>query len=342
MTLFSLIEALMFYHPMSFSTPGCRWREYHSSIIVYIAGPMCSTGLLLNSLSLFALSRYDVMQPTTRFLLQNLAIADSLFIITCFTIYMRYNDIWELVALPFLFHLPAVWLIVVVTAERYVAICWPTRATQLCTMSHARRAVVIVYVVFVLLLSTLVGLIFTIPIGVNTILKSILRSHLFNITVLVHNVFDFLLPLSFIVFFNCRLMKAVRESFATRRHHKRIHASDDSSDANNERNCTMQLIAVVIVFIICQMPTSVTIICQIVSSYYYNFSSTYLVSATKCSLLLNILLMILNSSVNFILYFLSGKKFRSTLYDTFSCGSEIAKRQKHGIRVAEVAKKARA
>ena len=327
---------------LSFSAVGCQWRQYHRNIFIYIAGPLCSVGIFLNLLSLFALSRYNAMQPTTRFLLQNLAIADSLFIITCFTIFLRRNQIWELIVLPFLFHLPAVWLIVVVTAERYVAICWPTRASQLCTMSNARRAVLVVYVIFILLMSTLGGLIHKVLSEENAILQSILRSHIFNVTVLVHNILDFLLPLCLIIFFNCRLMKAVRESFAIRRQHKRMHASDDPSDANNERNCTMQLIAVISVFIICQLPTFVTIICQTVSNYCYHLSPTYLVSVTNCSLLLNILLMIFNSSVNFILYVLSGKKFRSTVHDLFCCRLETAERQNHDTTLTEIAQKSHA
>ena len=42
---------------------------------------------------------------------------------------------------------PTVWLVVVVTADRYVAICRPLHAAQYSTVSRVRRAVATVWIV---------------------------------------------------------------------------------------------------------------------------------------------------------------------------------------------------
>ncbi|KAK2147331.1 hypothetical protein NP493_3477g00004, partial [Ridgeia piscesae] len=44
----------------------------------------------------------------------------------------------------------AVWLVVILTADRYIAICRPLHACQYSTRSRARRAVVLVWLMSVL------------------------------------------------------------------------------------------------------------------------------------------------------------------------------------------------
>jgi len=281
-------------------------------IFVYIIRPLSFIGILCNVLSVFVLGRYDVMQRTTRFLLQNLAIADGMFLVTCLVFVTIMNDEGRLdIIATFLVapcHLPAVWLVVTVTAERYVAICWPHRASQLCTMSHARQAVAAVYGVWLFM-----SVLFVIPFVVPRV------SEATQITpvVLVYSIFDFFLPLSLLVFFNSCLIKAVRESFAVRRQQVNIrHASNDVKETNNERKCATQLIVVVIVFVVCQLPSSFTIVCLIIG---ISFLFRSIIRFVSYCLVLNMLLMVVNSSINFFIYFLTGNRFRTTLLDLLCC-----------------------
>jgi len=99
-------------------------------------------GLCCNLLSLLVLGRDKTMNHTTRFLLQMLAIADNVFILIYPMLGLMYSQgllstrCREAIAFTYymclspIVHMASVWLAVIVTVERYIAVSWSLRAAR--------------------------------------------------------------------------------------------------------------------------------------------------------------------------------------------------------------------
>ena len=115
---------------------------------VYVVGVLCAVGITGNVVSIAVLGRDRTIRRTTGFLLQALAASDTAYLVACllFQTTKTINDVtdwgspssrlvWPYVE-PYVWALASiaqtctVWLVVVVTADRYVAICRPLHAPQ--------------------------------------------------------------------------------------------------------------------------------------------------------------------------------------------------------------------
>ena len=125
---------------------------------VYVVLPLSFIGIIFNVVSVFVLGRDDTKRQTTRFLFQMLAVADCAFLVsntTCnadqiylFTDWLPTNaevrQFYYSYIVKYLYPLhnitlnAAVWMVVIVTAERYLAVCWPLLARRHITMLIAR------------------------------------------------------------------------------------------------------------------------------------------------------------------------------------------------------------
>ena len=132
-------------------------------------------GIVGNILSIVVLGRDDVMKKTTRFLLRHLATADIgqliMFVFQrAFYSILQYHVphytspqlYWSMV--PYImfimnvFHVTSIYSVVIVTGDRYIAICRPLQSGRLSTTRNARWAVAAVWCVAV---------IFNIPWGID-------------------------------------------------------------------------------------------------------------------------------------------------------------------------------
>src|SRR5688572_14968765 len=144
------------------------YNRYKMAVDVYTVGCLCLFGLSGNILSIAVLGRDRSIRRTTGFLLQMLALSDTTYLIACF-FYQTLNAVEELTdwmppevarrwtyVEPFIWPFASiaqtstVWLVLVVTADRYVAICSPLHAPQYSTMSRVREMVVLVWTMAVL------------------------------------------------------------------------------------------------------------------------------------------------------------------------------------------------
>jgi hypothetical protein len=115
---------------------------------VYIVGVVCAFGITGNLVSMAVLGRDRSIRRTTGFLLQALAASDTAYLVACllFQTTKTVNDVtdwgvpgsrrvWPYVE-PYVWPLASiaqtctVWVVVVVTADRYIAICRPLHAAQ--------------------------------------------------------------------------------------------------------------------------------------------------------------------------------------------------------------------
>ena len=137
------------------------------TIDVFIVPLLFVFGICGNTLSIITLGRDKTMKKTARSLLQMLALTDITFLTTCI-FFQTLDTFYECttlfpslkVYLPFVMpyvwpvgsiaQTASVWIVVIVSADRYVAICKPLQAPQYCTTSLMRRAIVLVCVLSVL------------------------------------------------------------------------------------------------------------------------------------------------------------------------------------------------
>jgi len=317
--------------------------QYLIVVNIYIVGALCVFGIAGNVLSIVVLGRDRTIRRTTAFLLQMLAVADAAFLVSCLVAStlgtaLRWTD-WLPAAVrrgwPFVFmySLPtasitgtaAAWMVVVLTADRYVAICLPLHVAQYSTMPRLRRAVALVWVLAVIYNIPRVFESEVVEVEMEHTSSSELnrstlywrfmamgKSSIYEVVYLtcLYFVFRILLPLVALVFFNQRLVRALRESHQMRRH--------SATDGGMGRQHTWMLVVVVIV---CQLPTVVWSVCKVL----YEFADVPLSRTVLNYALIAVNLMVtLNSSVNVVIYCFMGRQFRAILLHIVSCNGHGA------------------
>ena len=281
----------------------------------------CVIGIPFNILSIVVLQRHDSFKHTTRFLLQNLAVADMLFLVcdvAGYLVTVIFGEDWA----SFLcfknlvtFSLTAsVWSVVVVTAERYIAVTRPLRAVEYLTMFKARRAVVGVWIG---------SLLFGAPRLLEfpgVIPPSWQRNALysFGYVSVLHMIVNVLIPLTILIFFNCHLIAAIRHHATFVRRQDDIEIStiqgqprrqQQPAISANEVRATVAMVAVVIVFIVCQLPeATIRFVFALMYLGYLDYPPFFGVAVIVTGTLVA-----MNSSVNFFIYVVSGRRFRELL-----------------------------
>jgi len=355
---------------MSFST---AYTQYVIAVNVYIVGAVCAFGIAGNVLSIVVLGRDRTIRRTTAFLMQMLAVADASFLISCLffvtlSVALSWTDwfpaavrrVWPYV---YLYSYPiasitgtvSVWMVVVLTADRYIAICRPLHAAQYSTMPRLRRAVAVLWVLAVAfclprvfevevvevemghvspsvgrplngsdvvsdnstMADTLVNSTQNSTLSESRLMPAVQPSamgksdvYFFVYTMCISIVVRFLLPLAALAFFNHCLMRALRESFQLR------HRS--ATDGGTERQHTWMLVVVVIVFFVCYLPNIILRFYAMLARYTDVHYSLILMD---CAIKTSNLMIIVNSSVNVVIYCFMGKQFRAILLHMFSCGA---------------------
>ena len=202
------------------------------------------------------------------------------------------------------------------TIERYIAVCYPLKAARWCTPQKAQRAVLLIVLASVLYniprmleyktvlytntdTNVTVARYVVTEMGANKVFRHVYFIYM-HISVML------LIPFAILTFMNTMLIRAVRRS-----HHTKGKVNQKQ---HKENNLTVMLIAVVIVFLICQLPS-------IPDNIFMATLSADILSTPPFIKLTCIasLLVIANSAANFYLYCVFGKKFRKVFCHLF-CG----------------------
>ncbi|XP_046631337.1 FMRFamide receptor-like [Daphnia pulicaria] len=304
--------------------------------------PIVATiGVFGNGVTILVLTRRG-MRSSTNAYLTALAIADLVYLLCVFWLSLRhYPHVREDLALsnfyaytwPYSLWLTdattntSVWLIVTFTVERYIVVSHPIRSRMLCTESRARKVIVGVYLIcFTATLSTpfeWTVLEVTDP-ETNVTKAEITPSNLGNdetyqtIYYWFTSISFVLLPLTLLIVFNSFLIHSVRQSQKLRQimtQRQTIVRSDrEERAASNEIRITITLIAVVIMFLVCQLPTAATLIYNI----FHDPSPQSNEEAVLRALgnIFNCLVSV-NAACNFLLYCALSDKYRRTFMRTF-------------------------
>ncbi|KAK2148036.1 hypothetical protein LSH36_519g01002 [Paralvinella palmiformis] len=304
--------------------------SFKIAVDVYVVSLLSVFGISGNVISILVLGRDNSVKRTTGFLLQMLALADVLYLVTCLffqTIQtiadvtdwspgLKYYYPW---IVPFIWPLAsiaqtaAVWLVVIVTADRFVAICKPLHAPQYSTTSRARKAVVLVWILSVVYnvprFFERTTRIQTDPDAANATYPKVEKTPLWRDAVyfLVYKtclffIVRYLIPLSALAFFNTRLIQAIRESQKIR---------EKSVDGYRKERYTLTLVVVVIVFALCETPDFLLRVWFSLSEYAFWIPSD--ITVLRYMNAVTNLLLTINSCVNFVIYCFLGQKFRRIL-----------------------------
>ena len=323
---------------------GCQLYSF----IIYtgVVGLLCILGTVGN-LTAFAVFWKDNIKTSTSFLFQGLSFIDTIMLVCVFPIYVikpfvdytqmmtgyRYVEPFVLVyglPLAFMAQTATIWVTVLVGVNRYVSVCKPYQAPRLCTVAQAKKQLAIV-LLFAILYNVPKFFESKLAWGVDerTNTTFVRPSHtdlgmnrLFLIIYgnIFYLVFLLILPLLILTVLNIRLIDALKAL-------KRKRAEMQSRQQQQDNNVTFVLIIVVLVFTICQAPALVNQIlwnvldddariCGGFQFFYSRISNT---------------LVIVNSSVNFLIYFLFNTRFRQVLVQN------VCKREYKAIRATTTA-----
>ena len=323
------------------------FKHYGLVVEVYLTSALCLFGFVGNVIAFLVLRRDK--QTTTTYLLQTLAVLDTFYLITTvFTqIYegLYYFTGWFIPQTGFypymemylypcarMVQMASSWAVVLVTVERFVSVCRPHSVRRFYTLPRIKVAMGII---FVLCIAYNIPNFFEVTAyqqfdrcqGIYLTKKNetgFYHNRIYQLfyKCILQLLLRYLLPLSVLIVLNCKLFAALRRSWR-KRHQMKIKSKPRKSE-----NITLMLITVVIVFVICQTPNLTLVIVETLQAYIPSFHQHYRrYMAQKwwyyifaCNLLLTI-----NSSVNFLIYCLMGKRFRMILMSMMCVAPEQRK-----------------
>jgi len=342
-------------------------RQYKVIVEVYVVGTLCALGIAGNVLSIVVLGRDHTNRRTTGFMLQMLAVTDAVYLVCCL-FYQTLNCainwthwlpaavqgrwpyvevyVWPIASVA---QTATVWLVVVLTADRYIAICRPLHAAQYSTVSRVRSAVAAVWIAAAVynLPRFFERVVVVVDVSANSTSPSVTSSPDLvpppttspgtivdggraavqrtamrddALYVLVYKtclffVLRFLVPFTALAFFNQRLIGAMRASDQIRQRSARYSVAAGVK----ERQHTRTLVVVVVVFVVCELP-DLTLRVWIALHHH---SPDYVAFPRDRLLYVNVasnLLLTVNSCINFVIYCFMGRRFRLILLRMIGCG----------------------
>ncbi len=306
----------------------CPYTLFFFIIYGPLYGVVCGCGIVGNTLSFAVLHKYSKTVAT--YLLKALAVMDNIFLTVAASVQMSqglmlhfglkdqlepHHHYYSVLLWP-LVHMSqtgTVWIMVLVAANRFIAVCKPLHASRLCTKRNIRIQLLVLALAIIIYNTPrffeyrLVNRNVTTENGTAVLIEQnegIAELYLYNI--LYENVayclFVVLIPLVVLVFFNVHLVHSLKKAQQNRR---ALHSRGNVE----ENNITLVMVVIIIVFIACQTPAAIN---QIL---YYLLDDSYKESCTKYMHYFHLcnLIILINSSVNFIIYCVLRRQFQQEL-----------------------------
>nr|AKQ63010.1 orphan G-protein coupled receptor 15 [Platynereis dumerilii] len=291
-------------------------------------------GVVLNCINIAVLTQKVMRTSSTNFYLTALACCDVLYLIFGLTMGLKHYESIKHTSTYARYRLPfgkpitdtcsnsGVWITLTFTIERYIGVCYPMKGKVICTPERAKIITLIV---------VLTAAIITVPeffewVTVETldannntkvsVRPSALReadAYKWGYTYVNQALFTFL-PLILLLVFNSLLVRAVMRATQQRRAMAKMPVSQNDRQERQQREqqrITIMLIGVVLVFLLCQMPQAIQNLYITYLQVSDNLTPTRLHILTITANVFNLLVM-LNSSANFLLYSFFSMKFRRT------------------------------
>ncbi len=294
-------------------------------------------GVVGNTINIAVLTQKIMRTSSTNTYLSALAIYDVLYLIFGLTMSFKHYksikamDLYTRYRLPFgkplvdTFSNSGIWLTLTFTVERYIGVCHPMKGKVLCTPERAQYITIGVCVcAAVITFPEFFEFTVEEKTGPNnsTILSNkytafgSASAYQWGYIYMNQALFTFL-PLILLLIFNTLLIRAVMAATKRRKSMSNVSQNDRQDRQQREQQkITIMLISVVLVFLMCQLPQAIQ-----------NLYLTYLIATKRLTqenryiliITANVfnLLVMLNSSGNFILYSSFSLKFRRTFKRLF-------------------------
>ena len=325
---------------------ACSDRLFHGTMLVmYVV--VCAFGLIGNTLS-FAVIQRSLKYNSSNYLLKVLALTDNAFLVfiiivqihPMFVYFISKDDyFWsprsytKRIASPMshTIHLGSILMVVLVTVNRFIAVCKPLHAASLCSIRNVRYQIVGLFVFAVL---------FNIPRYFNYIPSyvnvtsaengnsfhqeevniGLASSRVYNIVyVVLAQILVYVASFGVISWLNVYLVRELRRA-------QRLRSDMVDGVTAQENNITKVVIILILTFIVCEAPAGINILVNV----YLKISGVVEIgklgncSAYARSYHVCYFLAAVNSSANFAIYCLFRRQFRSdlrSLFKSIKCGS---------------------
>ena len=312
--------------------------------------PIASLGILGNIVSFIVLCRQK-QKLTTTILLQCLAIMDTLILISTILLrslrymhicvggldpyYSNYHHIFRwLYPVVYFFRQAQTWLITLLTIDRWIAVCRPLHAQRLCTLSNAYKQMT-----FVLLLAFIV----TIPrffevklddtnnFGFTLTTFSKNKTYTIVYKIVLFFIMMYLIPMVTLIVLNTQLILTLRRATIYRAQMQSRTGAMARGGVANMRGATSTTshrsitIIVCVVVIVCIISNLFAMASHLLWSLAETFDHLDMLEKNRRHTARgsNILITI-SSAINFFIYCLCSRNFRSVLLRTFLCSRHCA------------------
>ena len=273
---------------------------YSENIAVLV---LAAFGLVGNILSI-AVIHHSRIKTSYSFLLQMLSVADALQLLGTFIHVTKdisshtqcentfsFSNIEDIaMSVIYLFcdmaQLISHWLLVQLSVDRFIAICRPFAAVHWCTIPKSIRGMLIIIVG---------SLIMTIPHGVDLLVYHTRQHDI--VYIIADMTMRYYVPITLLLFLNTKLIIAI----------KRV-SSRTVCQSHNSRSASLNLIVVVVVFLICGICRGTDLILFYALNNPHDNQRFLIVFSS-----VTYILMIFNSAINFLIYCMFYRKFRTAL-----------------------------
>ncbi|XP_052249794.1 sex peptide receptor-related protein 2-like [Dreissena polymorpha] len=295
---------------------------------------LTAIGLVGNAISICVLTHKSMVSSTDCYLTA-LAVFDTLYIISSFTLSLRHYPAVDETILyqlwyPFGKALTdacsnvSVSLTVTFSLERLVAVYYPMKGRVLCTPKRAKLIASLVSAFAIM--CTVPEFLEVKVVAVterNTTVYTIVDTEMANTVAYKLGYVNFVMFMFTIIptglLFTCNglLLKTVYRATRIRRSMTRIPTRQNNRRQNEQNRITLMLVGVVVVFLICQFPNAGLMLYWTYIRCYSLNMTTYQHNAVRIAGNVVNLLILVNSSMNFMLYSAMSTKFRRVFMRTF-------------------------
>ena len=202
------------------------------------------------------------------------------------------------------------WLIVLISSERYIAVFYPLKAHIYCTRKKTFFAILAVLIMISIF--SLPTLLFSnimkeniIYVCISVVSSSLLETLYIVLTTMMYSI----IPFCIILVLNIQIVKKL----VLRR---RFRAQHQQQSSPAQTKMIMVMFSVCIVFIFTTLPNGVFHLLLFISKY----KDSSFIHTDNLAVLMIKELWIVNHSVNFLLYCLTGSVFRQTFLHLIQCG----------------------
>ena len=247
--------------------------------------------------------------------------------------WQSYNDVYQYIFVSlypcvYFFRLVDTWITVVMTIDRYIAVCYPLQAQRLCTL---RRTYVIIGVILLATFAFSMPRFFEFRLtdvrvsGRGFVHTAIVtnKSYTLIYRIILFFVVMYLLPMCGLVVLNVLLLSSLRRAYSTRVAmlsngvENNWTVSDNSNATSSNRGVTLIVVSIVVVCVVCNVVTMTSHVMWTLQMCF--FELRYLESKRRFLANVSNLVVTFNSAINFVIYCMFSKTFRSGIKQCLFC-----------------------